>query len=207
MSLDQLAIRHNTDKSSIHHGYTAVYEKFFEPLRSQQILLLELGTGAYWKKNEGFHGAKTWADYFHHGAIVSIDIYEKDPPQNKQIRFFQGSQEDESFLLPLIGQIGAPDIIIDDASHVNPKTVRSFEILFPLLKPGGIYVVEDTHTSYWAEKASDGQEFFGGLDNPKAILNFLKTLTDSVNHKHCSVPDQKIKAIHFYEKIVFIEKV
>lgn len=207
MSLDQIAIRNNTDKSSRHHGYTAIYEKFFEPLRLHPLTLLELGTGAYWKKDDGFHGAKTWVEYFDKANIVTIDIYEKIPPNNPRIKFFQGSQDDDAFLKSVIEQVGTPDIIIDDASHVNPKTVRSFEILFPLLKSGGIYVIEDAHTSYWEAPASDGQEFFGGIDNPRAILNFMKALVDSINHKHCPVPDQQIRAIHFYEKIVFIEKI
>jgi hypothetical protein len=206
MSLDQIAIRHQTDKSSIHHNYTPVYEKFFGHLRSHPLVLLELGVGGYWKKNEGFHGAKTWAEYFHAGKIISIDIFEKEPPQNPQIRFFRGSQDDEAFLSSLVGEIGHPDIIIDDASHVNPKTVRSFEILFPMLKPGGTYVIEDCHSSYWDKPASDGQQFFGGIENPGAILNFIKSLTDSINHKHCPVPDRQIESIHFYEKIVFVKK-
>lgn len=39
---------------------------------------------------------------------------------------------------------GAPlDLVIDDASHLLAPTVASFEVVFPRLRPGGIYVVED----------------------------------------------------------------
>lgn len=37
----------------------------------------------------------------------------------------------------------APDLVIDDASHALDLTRRSFEMLFPLLEPGGLYVIED----------------------------------------------------------------
>ena len=35
------------------------------------------------------------------------------------------------------------DLIIDDASHVLGSTRTSFEVLFPRLRPGGLYVIED----------------------------------------------------------------
>ena len=205
MSLDQIAIRNKTDKSSQHHGYTKYYELFFEPLRLSPVKLLELGTGAYWKENEGFHGAKTWAEYFSNGHVTTIDIVNKRNPHFPKIDFYQGSQDDVVFLKGVIDKMGAPDIIIDDASHISPLTVRSFEILFDFLAPGGYYVVEDTHASYWG-LASDGTDFKGGINNPASILNFLKALTDTINHKECEFDDRGIESIHFYEKIVFIKK-
>jgi predicted O-methyltransferase YrrM len=36
-----------------------------------------------------------------------------------------------------------PDLIVDDASHFLEPTRRSFNILFPHLRPGGTYVIED----------------------------------------------------------------
>jgi predicted O-methyltransferase YrrM len=39
---------------------------------------------------------------------------------------------------------GAPlDLVFDDASHRYEPTRASFEALFPLLRPGGLYVIED----------------------------------------------------------------
>jgi predicted O-methyltransferase YrrM len=35
------------------------------------------------------------------------------------------------------------DLVVDDASHTYEDTKASFEVLFPLLQPGGIYVIED----------------------------------------------------------------
>ena len=35
------------------------------------------------------------------------------------------------------------DMVVDDASHTYEETKASFEVLFPLLQPGGIYVIED----------------------------------------------------------------
>jgi hypothetical protein len=37
----------------------------------------------------------------------------------------------------------APDLVVDDASHRYTETVASFEVLFPRLRPGGDYIIED----------------------------------------------------------------
>lgn len=44
------------------------------------------------------------------------------------------------------------DIVIDDASHVLTTTTRSFEMLFPRLRPGGIYVIEDWSSEHMLER-------------------------------------------------------
>lgn len=37
----------------------------------------------------------------------------------------------------------AIDLVVDDASHRLTPTLQSFETLFPRLRPGGVYVIED----------------------------------------------------------------
>jgi hypothetical protein len=43
------------------------------------------------------------------------------------------------------------DLVIDDASHRYEPTKSSFETVFPFLRPGGIFVIEDWS---WASEAS-----------------------------------------------------
>lgn len=44
------------------------------------------------------------------------------------------------------GRQGEPlDAVIDDASHDLELTTASFDVLFPRLRPGGTYIVEDWH--------------------------------------------------------------
>ena len=35
------------------------------------------------------------------------------------------------------------DLIVDDARHDGPKTAATFALLWPLVSPGGYYVIED----------------------------------------------------------------
>ena len=40
------------------------------------------------------------------------------------------------------------DLVLDDASHEYHPTRASFEVLFPRLRPGGVFVIEDWTTDY-----------------------------------------------------------
>ena len=42
------------------------------------------------------------------------------------------------------------DLVIDDASHMYHPARTSFEAIFPYLRPGGVYVIEDWCWSHWA---------------------------------------------------------
>ena len=46
------------------------------------------------------------------------------------------------------------DLVVDDASHLYGPTKASFEILFPLLRPGGLYLIEDWAWDHWHEYGS-----------------------------------------------------
>ena len=47
------------------------------------------------------------------------------------------------------------DLIVDDASHMYYPTRTSFEIAFPYLRTGGLYVIEDWCWSHWAGQWQD----------------------------------------------------
>lgn len=201
MSLDQIARRHGTDKSSEHHNYCPTYERYFEPLRNHPIILLELGIGGYDRPGIGGHGLKTWEEYFHQGKIYGVDNQDKSFLDKGRIKTFCCGQDDPVALNNIIGEIGFPDIIIDDASHVSPLTIKSFQLLFPLLKVGGIYVIEDVHASYWPDHGYHGGTHEG------TTMNYFKRLADSLNASESKVPNgEGIKSIQFWEKLIFVLK-
>ena len=133
-----------TDKQP---SFLSVYEQLFAPLRQQPVALLELGI---------HHGGSLlmWRDYFPQGAIAGLDQHAltvEDP--SGRIRVYQGDQTD-TVLLDRVAAEMAPagfDIVIDDASHFGRLSRATFRHLFDHhLKPGGIYVIEDWGTGYWA---------------------------------------------------------
>lgn len=141
--LEDLAIKYGTDKQIKNgHGYTKYYHEYFNNIRLNKLNVLELGVREGWS-------LRMWHKYFVNSLICGIDNnLENKCPGNfieDRILFKIGSQDDSDFLLNLSNDVNNFDIIIDDASHISPLTIKSFEILFPVLKSGGIYVIEDLH--------------------------------------------------------------
>ena len=150
-----------------------------------------------------------WRRYFRKGKIVGLDYYDKSPHAEKRIRIYRGDQSDQKLLRQMISEIGRPDIIIDDGSHLNHHVIKSFEVLFPLLADNGIYVVEDTQTAYWPDHGGTSDNL---LTAPTSMC-FFKKLVDGLNHEEFHKPgyvsnyyDQHITELHFYHNMVFIQK-
>ena len=201
LSLDILAQRNKTNKSSKFHNYCVVYEKYFSPLRDKNILLFEAGVGGYTFNDRGGQSLRMWCDYFKKGRVITIDLYDKSKiqtPNNAEV--YKCSQTDGENIIRILNN-RQPDIIIDDASHINPLTITTFQIMFPLLKSGGIYVVEDTETSYWSAVATDGTDFKGGTHD-NTVMNYFKRKADEVN----LIEKTDIEAVHFYKGIIIILK-
>jgi len=207
-NLNKLGKIYGTDKKGTHF-YTSHYMTHLERFKYRRINLLEIGVGGYENPHLGGKSLRMWKKYFAFGNIFSIDIYDKSSLQEDRITTFKESQIDKIFLNKVTEKIGAIDIIIDDGSHINEHVIEAFNILFPILQDGGIYVIEDTQTSYWDEFGGDSKD----LKNPKTIMNYFKSLTDSLNNQEFLIPnykqnyfDKKIVSMHFYHNLIFIYK-
>jgi hypothetical protein len=206
--LPKLSRLYGTDKEG-GHSYARHYQAHFARWRRKRVTLLEIGVGGYEDPREGGQSLRMWKRYFPKGRIYSIDVHDKRALEEERIRIFRGSQDDPEFLRRVIAETGAPDIVIDDGSHVNAHVIRSFETLFPLLADGGIYAVEDVQTSYWPG--------FGGRIEPDGgsgtIMGYFKALADGLNHAEWIRPgyvptylDTHASAVHFHHNLIFVFK-
>ncbi|MCF4102124.1 class I SAM-dependent methyltransferase [Gillisia sp. M10.2A] len=203
-----MALIHKTDKFG-YHFYTPHYQEHFKKFKYKKIKMLEIGVGGYKNPYLGGNSLRMWKSYFPLAKIFSFDIYDKSFLQERRINIFKGSQIDEAFLDELMQNVGEPTIIIDDGSHINNHVIKTFEILFPKLKLGGIYVVEDIQTSYWEEKGGSSLE----LNSSQTIMGYFKGLIDGLNHKEFNNPgydpnyfDLNIISMHFYHNLIVIYK-
>ncbi len=137
--IDEIFLKYGTDKSSKGHNYSPHYELMFTPYKDRPINLLEIGV---W---EGA-SCKAWKEYFQKGTIFGVDLDYKPQYVEDRIFMMQGDQSSE-IDLHRIAQMPY-DIIIDDGAHRGDYQLLSFKHLFPSLKPGGIYVIEDILCSY-----------------------------------------------------------
>lgn len=79
-------------------------------------------------------------------------ILARRPDIGDRVRIVFGTSQDDPGLPALVSDHfgGQPlDLIIDDASHMYGFSRRSFSQLFPLLRPGGLYIVEDWGWAHW----------------------------------------------------------
>ncbi|MCP5531181.1 MAG: class I SAM-dependent methyltransferase [Opitutaceae bacterium] len=191
------------------HWYAQHYERHLGARRKRKIVLLELGIGGYDNPRGGGASLRMWQKYFPRGRIHGVDIHDKRVHDDTRIKTFVGDQSDERFLRQVIAEIGPPDIIIDDGSHVNAHVLNSFEVLFPLLAEDGIYVVEDVCTSYWPDHGGSSTD----LNAATTSMGMFKALVDGLNHKEFvgrvrkpTYCDENIVALHFYHNLVFCHK-
>lgn len=159
-TLDQICTECQTDKASFYvlpelgpanrgHDYARHYEKFFEPRRNDPIRLIEIGVG-------GGQSVKAWLEYFAIGKVWGVDIVSNTNPWNTPdsgidsgYTFVQGDQSSKDFWDGFLAKHGTDwDIIIDDGGHTSSQVLTTYESLWPVLKPGGLYCIEDLGVAF-----------------------------------------------------------
>ncbi|MGG5811696.1 class I SAM-dependent methyltransferase [Falsiroseomonas sp. CW058] len=142
MRLDELGLRHGTDKASNRHDFLRTYERYLAGMRDSAAAVLEVGV---------LDGAslRMWADYFPRAAILGIDVKpERAAHRTDRIGVEIGNAGDPKFLAAVAGRHGPFDLILDDGSHLWDHQQLAFRRLFPHLRPGGVFIIEDINTSY-----------------------------------------------------------
>lgn len=204
-NLPKLAALYQTDKWGLHR-YAEHYQKQLGHLKNSRFNLLEIGVGGHEAPDQGGNSLRMWKAFFPHANIFAIDIFDKSALEEERIRIFRGSQADVDFLRSVAAAMGAIDVVVDDGSHVNDHVITSFQTLFPLLAPDGIYAIEDLQTAYWPA--------FGGNEVPhstRTSMEMLKALADGLNweeqfDRQPDAFDRTITSVHFYHNLAFVQK-
>jgi hypothetical protein len=145
----QIADFFGIDKGSLHesHMYTTIYEEYMTPFLDSEPTMVEIGIN-----DARFPGGclKFWNKVFPKMKYYGFDITNCEHLNfNKEkIKIFQGDQSKVEDLEKFVDYFDIEkkiDFIIDDGSHEHNHIVISFETLFPYLKSGGYYFVEDLH--------------------------------------------------------------
>ncbi len=109
-----------------------------------------------------------WREFFPNAKIYGADIKPVEVPGVDCFQLDQGSQSE---LAELVGKTGGKfDIIIDDGGHTMTQQKNTFLQLFGHLEDGGIYFLEDIHTSYMPHFCDSEPTTVGFL---KACANYV----------------------------------
>ena len=74
---------------------------------------------------------------------------------------------------------GPLDLVVDDASHLYRLTQASFETLFPLLRPGGLYLIEDWAWGHWKEFQSPDHPWAAETELTRLITELVEATGSS----------------------------
>lgn len=111
-----------------------------------------------------FSPGKLVALEFSDRALPPLDSYVSSRGRSRSVSLHKGVNQGDSVRLRKIVQDefnGEPlDLVIDDASHFYDETKKSFDLLFPRLREGGKFIIEDWQWSTISTLAS--LEYFKG---------------------------------------------
>ncbi len=206
--LAEVFFEHQGQVSDKWEQYLGIYEFELASLiaRDRAIALLEIGI-----QNGG--SLEIWRKYLPEGSrVTGIDIDERcaNIPLQSDIEIIICDASNRESLDTALGA-RIFDVIIDDGSHVSGHIIATFKALFPRLRPGGKFIIEDLHACYFAS-------FKGGYRHPGSAIEWLKNIVDWLNIDHfdgrlCaenladirSAPNE-IARVTFYDSVAVIEK-
>jgi hypothetical protein len=167
-SFNEISIKHNTDKGSSSpsggHYYSEFYDRWFSPIKEKVTDICEIGV---------WNGCslRAFEEYFPNANILGIDLEDKSYLNNDRIQTIQLDQGNSSQLDATLQFLNLQnrqfDFILDDGSHDVEHQQLTFGKFFPLVKSGGVYIIEDLGTSYF----NLGQNLYGYQTTQTKINN------------------------------------
>ena len=173
------------------HGYSKIYERYFEKIRNANLNVLELGS---------FYGnaAGAFFYYFKNSSIYSGDIcpdlfrYKSQRLKN----FYINTSSEISIKKDLIDNQRIFNVIIEDASHTLKDQIISLFMLFKILSPKGIFICEELDFPETRKDMNINNEY----PDLKSILKAIKS-NKNFNSKYVKEEDKR----YFLENFNTIE--
>lgn len=228
-TLIQLRDKHKVNKPV---GYVSTYHDRFEKFRDKETRILEIGllTGgpeiqaSYVDRDvDNAPSMNMWAEYFANGDVWGADICDfSHVAEKNNFNFVKTDQSYEDKLLDIPKQVcnlnqtydeELFDIIIDDGSHASFHQQNTFFTLFPYLKKGGVYVIEDLHWKpHWDPTRKKIKPFIGDVPhklNTIATETMLETMEAIVVFNNSnSISSQRMEEVKnkIFEKNNLLDK-
>ncbi len=189
--LSSLFASHGSDKDR--NGYSSLYNALFLPLKDAPVTLLEVGIGTMipgapssmkgYMSDDYRPGAslRAWKDFFPKGQIHGMDVAPDCMLSEQRIATHLCDSTCPASVLAWTQEHPdlTFDVIVDDGSHWDLHQLATLQHLFPLLKPGGYYIIEDVVPDSLVsqepqrvhEIVGDVGIFFAGLKNNLCVIH------------------------------------
>jgi len=157
--LDELGLKYDTDKSSQEHDFLVDYEDYLKDKKINSMLEIGIFKGG---------SLRMWGEYYPEATIYGIDIDPAYLINEGNIHSYLIDQR-EAMALEFFVKNKNLDLVIEDGSHMWVDQWNSFLTIFPLLKSGAVYIIEDLHTSF--------HSFYEGKITPYEIFRMIPVFT------------------------------
>lgn len=151
-----------------------------------------------------------WSEYFQPEKLVAIDWLQRKDSEDfrnyvrsreaeDRVKTFWGvDQGNAAGIREIVARefIGPLDLVLDDGSHLPKETTTSFETLFPYLRVGGVYVIEDWNWELLPEFRHP-DHVWASTDGLVGLVTNLARLTGS---------SQAISVLTLYPNFVAVER-
>lgn len=210
--LSSLAAKYRSDKGLDAHAYTLVYEGYLTNLRDRNIVLLEIGLLMH--STQEAHGGKgqyddvpslrMWREYMPNAVLVGFDIACFDSVRISQCHIVQGDQSNREDLgrLEAVSPTGY-DVIIDDGLHASWHQQISLVTLFRMLKPGGLYFIEDLN---FQPRGSDRPEVPSTLSVLKALENSEVSPSIAISNDEWKQLRSLVEKVNYYDSFKSVNR-
>jgi cephalosporin hydroxylase len=214
MLLDDLVFR-------LEHFKSDAWELGEECFRFYKVQSLVDALASFWETRKDFDARHVvelgiwdggslafWNEVLRPNKLVGIDV--ADRANSEYFQRYLGSrglhdriktywrtdQRDGERLQQIVSAefAGPLDLIIDDASHTYHATKASFETLFPLLRPGGLYIIEDWAWGHWPEHNGPTHSFANETEPTRLIEELVHAIGSSFR-----VPRQFVSRMTVHE--------
>jgi predicted O-methyltransferase YrrM len=199
--LHELVEKYGTDKNL--SGYTNTYFNLFDSIKEGITSVLEIGLGTldptvpssfagntrlYQHYKQG-GSLRVWRDYFKNAQIYGVDIAKDCMFSEDRIKTFLFDSAEQNYVEYYLEGLTF-DIIIDDGNHDPKYQIKTLKNLFPKLREGGYYVIEDVGGYGGSEQLM--------VDYLKELLNILGEYTFTNHGNHLVI--KKVKQVVFKNK-------
>eukprot|EP00439_Symbiodinium_sp_Y106_P053382 s2072_g7.t1 len=201
--LSQLMLEAGSDKAQ--NGYCPIYEVLLQPLKVQRLLEVGLGTqnpdslSSMAGLGPGFRpggSLRAWRDYLPQAFIYGLDVMPDAMVRGEaRVRTALADSANEGHVASVMkswGFASAPgpgtprgvfDVVVDDGLHSPEAQIATLGSLWPWLKRGGIFVVEDINDGKpMLQRASAAIEGIVGKAPYFFVDNFLNQSSGRLRH-------------------------
>jgi predicted methyltransferase len=155
VNLTDIADELGLDQGSQKHSFTELYHMLLNPMRGRSLHMALLGLGGAQDAGRGESTtAPMWLRYLPKAQITALDEVTYPKTHDPRLSQLQTGFDTRSEIAQTVAGLDKLDLVLDDATHVSHHQQNAFVELFPKLKSGGLYIIEDLRFQPKARESS-----------------------------------------------------